>query len=89
MAWSRVAARHVMSIDDLVARALDPRVRCVCYFGGDPAPQAPMLVAASRRILREARGSGQRFKRICWETDGLENPAVMREMARVSVSPPS
>jgi len=85
VAWGRVGGRHVMTIDGLVREALNPRVRCVCYFGGDPTPQAPMLVAASRRILEEARARGQAFKRICWETDGLENPAVMREMARVSL----
>ena len=85
VAWGRIPAGRVMSVDELVERALDPRVRCVCYFGGDPTPQAPALVAASRRILVEARRRGQRFKRICWETDGLANPAIMREMARVSL----
>jgi len=85
IAWGRVGGGHVMTVEDLVREALNPRVRCICYFGGDPAPQAPMLVAASRRIMEEARARGQAFKRICWETDGLENPAVMREMARVSL----
>ncbi len=77
--------RGTMSVDQLVWEALDDRVRCVCYFGGDPTPQAGILVAASRRMVRESREMGQRFKRICWETDGLANPRLMREMARVSL----
>ncbi|WP_460124483.1 radical SAM protein [Stetteria hydrogenophila] len=80
-----VPRRTVMTVEELVEEALDPRVRCVCYFGGDPTPQAGILVAASRRILREARRRGQAFKRICWETDGLAHPRLMREMARVSL----
>ncbi len=77
--------KRVMSLEDLVDEALNDSVRCVCYFGGDPTPQAGILVAASRRVLRKARESGQAFKRICWETDGLVNSRIMREMARVSL----
>ncbi len=77
--------RRLLTVEELVEKALDPRVRCICYFGGDPTPQAPQLVAASRRILEEARRRGQAFKRICWETDGLANPGIMRAMARVSL----
>ncbi|GAB6946158.1 hypothetical protein JCM16161A_02880 [Vulcanisaeta sp. JCM 16161] len=44
-----------------------------------------MLVLASRRILDEAIKQGLWPKRICWETNGLVNPLVMREMARLSL----
>ena len=35
-------------------------------------------------IARKAREENM-VKRICWETNGLENPLVMREMARISL----
>ena len=85
-AWiqARIPSR-TKSVEELVEEALDPRVRCVCYFGGDPTPQSGLLVAASRRMWSRARAGGQRFKRICWETDGLVSPSIMREMARTSL----
>ena len=73
------------TIEELVEEALDPRVRCVCFFGGDPTPHAPLLVTAARRIIEEACRRGQRFKRICWETDGLAGPGLIKAMARVSL----
>ncbi|MDM7274731.1 MAG: radical SAM protein [Thermoprotei archaeon] len=74
-----------MDVEDLVAEALEPNVTCVCYFGGDPTPHTPLLILASRRIIEESAGKGQKYKRICWETDGLANPNIMREMGRLSL----
>jgi len=73
------------TVDDLVREALDPLVTCVCYFGGDPTPHAPLLILASRSIIAKSREEGQRYKRICWETDGLLNPNVTREAGRLSL----
>jgi pyruvate formate lyase activating enzyme len=73
------------TVDDLVEEALDPLVTCVCYFGGDPTPHAPLLIQASKAIIARSRERGQKYKRICWETDGLLNPNVMREAARLSL----
>ncbi|MEM4966376.1 MAG: radical SAM protein [Sulfolobales archaeon] len=73
-----------MSVEELVERSLDPRISCVCYFGGDPTPSTPMLIQASREIIRRAREKNM-IKRICWETNGLVNPLLMREMARLSL----
>ncbi|MEB3773394.1 MAG: radical SAM protein, partial [Desulfurococcales archaeon] len=70
-----------MDVEELVDKAMDDKVRCICYFGGDPTPQTPQLIRASRRILQQSQG----IKRICWETDGLVNPALMKEMARASL----
>jgi len=74
----------IFSVEDLVERAMDPRIPCVCYFGGDPTPHAPMLIQASREIIKRAQEK-KLIKRICWETNGLENPYIMREMARLSL----
>jgi pyruvate formate lyase activating enzyme len=85
IAHGRPRTGYVKTVDRLVEEALDPRVTCVCYFGGDPTPHTPHLIAASRRMVEESRRKGQRFKRICWETDGMANPALMRQMARLSL----
>ncbi len=75
---------HVKPLDDFVEESLNPYVTCICYFGGDPTPQIPLILEASKRIVEEARERNQ-VKRICWETNGLQSPAVMREMARLSL----
>jgi pyruvate formate lyase activating enzyme len=85
IAHGRVERRYVKTVDELVEEAMNPRVTCVCYFGGDPTPHMPMLILASRKILEKAREEGQWPKRICWETDGLAHPALFREAARLSL----
>ena len=74
----------IRSVDELLEAAMDPRVTCICYFGGDPTPHAPWVLAASRRIAEEAKRRGV-VKRICWETNGTADPRIMREMARLSL----
>lgn len=65
-----------------LAEMVDDRTSCICYFGGDPAPQAPFALKASRLALRKRKG---RMLRICWETNGSENPALLRKMAEMSL----
>ncbi|WP_048192782.1 radical SAM protein [Pyrolobus fumarii] len=72
------------SVEELVEAAMDPSVTCVCFFGGDPTPHAPWVLRAARAIREEARRRGL-VKRVCWETNGIANPAIMREMARLSL----
>ncbi len=83
LADSRLRSRYMRTVDELVDAALGERVSCVCYFGGDPGPQTPHAIAASRKIL-ERKGDG--VKRICWETNGLANPAIMKQMAKLSLA---
>lgn len=80
---SRVRTRYVKTVDDLVREALNDRVTCVCYFGGDPGPQVQHAIAASRKLL--ATKNQDTVKRICWETNGLENPMIMKRMAELSL----
>jgi len=75
---------QVMSVSELVNAALNSRVTCICYFGGDPSPNSIHALKVSRGVLKEVRKSG-RVMRICWETNGTEDPRIMREMARVSL----
>jgi pyruvate formate lyase activating enzyme len=43
-----------MTEDELVKKALEPTVRCVCFFGGTPEPQLPFALRAARRIARRS-----------------------------------
>jgi pyruvate formate lyase activating enzyme len=65
-----------------LARAVDSRTSCVCHFGGDPTPQLPHALRASRLALEKNRG---RILRICWETNGCMNPALLDEMVQLSL----
>ncbi len=68
-------------VDDLVAD-VDEDTSCICYFGGDPGPQLPFALRASRLALER---HGQRILRICWETNGSMHPALLDEMIELSL----
>lgn len=84
IARDRVPSKYVRSVDELVEAAMNPKVTCICYFGGDPGPQSFYALMASRKVVSRASREGL-TKRVCWETNGVENPAIMREMARLSM----
>ena len=65
-----------------LADMVDDRTSCICFFGGDPSPQLPFALAASRRALEHARG---RILRICWETNGSMNPGLLRQALALSL----
>ncbi|HEX16095.1 MAG TPA: radical SAM protein [Deltaproteobacteria bacterium] len=71
-----------LDVSDLV-RAVHEGVSCICFFGGDPAPQAPHAILTAREALEAAKG---RILRICWETNGGESPAVIGQMAALSLN---
>jgi len=68
---------RLTSARELADRA-GTRAACVCYFGGDPAPQMPHALAASRILA--ARGL-----HVCWETNGSMNPRLLRQAVRLSL----
>lgn len=81
----KLRKRYLVSVEQLVAEAVEnERVTCVCFFGGDPAPHSIYSIEVSKKILSYVK-SRNAVKRICWETNGLENPAIMREMAKLSL----
>lgn len=80
----KLRARYMRAVDELVGEALNDRVTCVCYFGGDPGPQVSHAIAASRKLLAARKGDA--IKRVCWETNGLVNPAIMKQMAELSLA---
>ncbi len=68
--------------DGLSAEALadcaDPHTFCVCYFGGDPASQMPHALASARRLA-------SRGVRVCWETNGTQNPELLDRAVKLSL----
>ena len=65
-----------------LAEMVDSRTSCVCFFGGDPSPQMPFALAASRIALGEA---GDRILRVCWETNGSMHPGLLRRAVEMSL----
>jgi pyruvate formate lyase activating enzyme len=65
-----------------LAQEVDERTSCICYFGGDPTPQLPHALRASRLALEQNRG---RILRVCWETNGSMHPGLLRQMAGLSL----
>jgi len=66
-----------------LAEAVDERTACICFFGGDPSPQLPHALRASRLALERNRG---RILRICWETNGSMRPDLLEQAAELSLN---
>ena len=69
------------SVEELSADA-DERTACICYFGGDPSPQMPFSLKASRQALEKA---GDRILRVCWETNGSVHPDLLDQMLEIAI----
>lgn len=67
---------------ETLVEQVDEYTSCICYFGGDPTPQLPHSIAASRLALSRRKGS---ILRVCWETNGAMHPSYLKEMARMSM----
>jgi len=67
-----------ISAQELAAVA-NARTFCVCYFGGDPSPQMPHALAASRLLA-------ERGVRVCWETNGIMHPRLLDAALSYSLS---
>lgn len=69
------------TVDKLVAD-VDEKTSCICYFGGDPTPQLPFALKASRLALEKSKS---RILRICWETNGTMNRGLLDDMIKLSL----
>lgn len=79
----RYSATQASRVDAAaLAQAVDEQTACICYFGGDPSPQLPHALRASRLALDMNRG---RILRICWESNGSMHPALLRQAAELSL----
>lgn len=65
-----------------LADKIDEQTACICYFGGDPTPQLKHALDTSRLALERRPG---KILRICWETNGAMHPALLRQMAELSL----
>lgn len=65
-----------------LADAIDDSTSCICYFGGDPTPQIPHALRASRLAINRHK---KRILRICWETNGSMQPALLKQAAKLSL----
>ncbi len=67
--------RHAGITPAALASAVGKTTSCICYFGGDPAPQMIHSILTSRRAMRRKNGA---ILRVCWETNGSSNPDLLR-----------
>jgi pyruvate formate lyase activating enzyme len=68
-----------VTVDDMVRRAMDETVKCICHFGGSPEPQMGFALNFSRLAL-EKRSDIM----ICWEWNGAGNTKLALEAAKLS-----
>ncbi len=60
----------------------NPRISCVCFFGGSPEPQLPFALNASEQALELV---GDRRLRICFEWNGCGEPALVSRAAELAL----
>ncbi len=61
---------------------VDRTTACICYFGGDPAPQLPFSLRASRQAIEN---NSERILRICWETNGSMHERLLDRMIETAL----
>jgi pyruvate formate lyase activating enzyme len=73
--------RPLRSPEDMAAAA-DETTSCICYFGGDPTPQLPFALKASRLAI-ESRPD--QITRICWESNGSMMRGPLKKAVELSM----
>ncbi len=78
--WSHknVGEGRVVSIDEMVERAMPERIKCICHFGGSPEPQLPFAIKFSRDVLK------RRNVMICWEWNGAGRTSLALKASKLS-----
>lgn len=62
-----------------LADAADDYTACVCFFGGDPAPNSEHSLETSRLLNEE------RHVRVCYETNGNISQKWLKDIARIVI----
>ncbi len=74
---------RVFTVNEIVEETTkNKRVSCICYFGGDPAPQVLHALKIAEKISAEIK---DRKIRICWETNGLMNEIFLKKAIQASL----
>jgi len=81
--FRQLAGRPAQVTASKLAEAVDDHTACICFFGGDPTPQLPYAIYASRLALKRNQ---ERILRICWETNGSMHPALLKQMVELSLN---
>jgi len=78
--WSHkdVKLGKVVSVEEMVERAMDERIKCICHFGGSPEPQLPFAIKFSEEVLK------RREVMICWEWNGSGRRDLALKAAEIS-----
>ncbi len=78
-ALTRALAPQVSS--EQLAAQVGQQTACICFFGGDPATQAPHALSTARKALAKNPSL-----KICWETSGFFSEAFFSRVMEVSSS---
>ncbi|MCL5421817.1 MAG: radical SAM protein [Nitrospirae bacterium] len=73
---------HTTFVHELVS-GTDEKTSCVCFFGGDPVPQVPFALKASKLAIENNK---ERILRICWETNGSMHQGLLDQMLDLSLA---
>ena len=63
-----------------LAKKVDERVTCICFFGGTPDPQLSHAIETSKLALKEKKD----ILRICMESNGNANWELLKKFAKIS-----
>lgn len=66
-----------------LARGIDKKTTCICYFRGDPTPQILHAIKASKIAIKNAQDG---IVRVCWETNGYVQEPYLSMMADLSLN---
>jgi pyruvate formate lyase activating enzyme len=81
--WSfreKATAEYLMTPEQVVQQ-IDDSVACLCFTGGDSAPQIEHALQVAELAARETRG---RILRLCWETNGSQRHSYIQRIARLA-----
>ena len=81
--FRRLMKRPAAVTVDALAGAVTDHTACICYFGGDPTPQLPFLLAVSKKATEDRAGG---ILRICWETNGAMAPSFLPDLTDTALS---
>ncbi len=73
-----VSEKNVVTVEEMVERAMPERVKCICHFGGSPEPQLPFAIKFSGEVLK------RRNVMICWEWNGAGRRSLAVKAAKLS-----
>jgi pyruvate formate lyase activating enzyme len=73
----------VMSSAGLAGKVKDD-VSCICFFGGDTAPQI-LHALHTTKLARQQAQEQKRILRICWETSGYFAPPYLDQVAQTAL----